>query len=352
MVFTFLVNRHGDRTPVKQNVYLSDKPEALEKITQPLGYGQLTDLGKRRAYELGNFIRSRYGDYLSPNFNLSEIYIRSTDSTRAKMTVLVAMAAVYRPDGDSWSDDINWVPVPYTTVPLRYDFLMGMNCPTFDEHFNEMSTTYRPEMATYHQVVNQLSSILRRDLSKTPVKMYSAYDVFISQIHLGIPVKPSIQKVMPEIKSAADKAFDILFGNDTMLPMQAGLLLKEFFDVASAAISGEPTKKVRIYSAHDTTVYAFEAISRATPRQGAPMYAAAFALELRRVKETGRYIVVPVYLKSPGEPLEYLHIEGCEALCDLEQFYEITAPFLLDEDERKRRCKYNENAPFDDKGYA
>ncbi|CAG5016983.1 unnamed protein product [Parnassius apollo] len=353
LVFTFLVHRHGDRTPVQEYQYLSDRPELLDKIIAPLGYGQLTDLGKRRAYELGKFIRSRYNNYLSPKYNHSEIYIRSTDSIRAKMTVLVAMAAVYRPDGRGWSEDINWVPVPYTTVPLRYDFLMGFNCPKLDEYHKILVNTYVPEMAKYSDVLDRLSTALKQDILKSnPVKIFYAYDLFVSQTNMGISVKPSIQTMMPDIKEAADKAFDILNANDTMLPLQAGLLLKEFFEVSASAAAGEPTQTVRIYSAHDHNVYAFAAISKAVPTQGIPPYAGLFALELRRMVETGRYVVLPIYVRSPGEQVQYLEIQGCDGpLCDLKKFYAITSPYLLEVDEWKEKCNYDEDATFNSEGF-
>lgn len=73
---------------------------------------------------MGKFIRRRYDLLLSPKYNTSEIYIRSTDSTRAKMSVLLAMAAVYPAVDSNWSsEDINWDPVPYTTVSAKYDFV-------------------------------------------------------------------------------------------------------------------------------------------------------------------------------------------------------------------------------------
>lgn len=80
-------------------------------------------VGIRRAYKLGQYIRERYASLLSPQYNRSDIYIRSTDSSRTKMSVLTAMAAVYPAYEGSWSEEINWVPVPYTTVPARYDFV-------------------------------------------------------------------------------------------------------------------------------------------------------------------------------------------------------------------------------------
>ncbi|KPJ12419.1 Testicular acid phosphatase-like [Papilio machaon] len=318
LVLTFLVHRHGDRTPVPQYVNFSDQREQLEELTKPIGFGQLTDAGKRRAYELGNFIRTRYGEFLSPQYNRSEIYLRSTDSTRAKMTILVEMAGAYTSDGHGWSENVNWVPVPYTTMPLQYDFLMGMNCPKFMDHFDKISRSRVPEMQKHSSVIDRLSSILKIDLRSRPVQIYFAYDVFVSQSSFALPY--------------------------------SGLLLKEFFEVSFAAVAGEPSPKVRIYSGHDVNVYALEAISRVTP-QGSPLYAALFALELRKVRETGRYVVLPVYVSSPGEPVQYLQVKGCDQLCDLNRFYEITSPDLIDVDEWKLRCNYDRNAKFNTNGF-
>ncbi|KPJ21161.1 hypothetical protein RR48_00225 [Papilio machaon] len=85
-----------------------------------------------------------------------------------------------------------------------------------------MSKSRVPEMQKHSSVIDRLSSILKIDLRSRPVQIYFAYDVFVSQISMGLPVKPSIQEMMPEIKMAADTAFDLLFGNQTMLPLQAG----------------------------------------------------------------------------------------------------------------------------------
>ncbi|CAK1588915.1 unnamed protein product [Parnassius mnemosyne] len=230
---------------------------------------------------------------------------------------------------------------------------MGFNCPRLEEHYKELTNTYIPEMVKYSDVLHRLSSELKNDIIKNnPVKIFYAYDGFISQINMGLPVKPSIQKMIPDIKKAAEEAFDIFIANDTTLPLQAGLLLKEFFEVSASAVAGVPTQKVRIYSAHGYNVYAFKAISKAIPRQGVPLYAGLFALELRRVVETGRYVVLPIYVKAPGEQVQYLEIQGCgKPLCDLEKFYAITSPYVLNVDEWKKRCNYDENTIFDTESY-
>lgn len=78
----------------------------------------------------------------------------------------------------------------------------------------------------------------------------------------------------------------------TILVLFSGVLLNEFFTYASVITSGEHTPRVRIYSAHDINVFSFMAATQITPRQGVPKYSSAFSLELRRVTETGKYVVL------------------------------------------------------------
>ena len=64
--------RHGDRTPY--HFYPNDpfKDPAEWKFT----LGQLTNKGKRMGYELGQWIRENYKDFISKDYKPGEIYVR------------------------------------------------------------------------------------------------------------------------------------------------------------------------------------------------------------------------------------------------------------------------------------
>lgn len=86
--------------------------------------------GKRRAFQLGKFIKQRYGPeglgLLSKIYLQDEIALRSTDKERTKMTAQIAMAAVYPPEvPQQWDEGLGkvWQPVPYTAVPLTEDYV-------------------------------------------------------------------------------------------------------------------------------------------------------------------------------------------------------------------------------------
>ncbi|XP_050551841.1 prostatic acid phosphatase isoform X4 [Spodoptera frugiperda] len=350
LLLTFLVHRHGDRTPIESSLSLTNRADELIEASAKYGYGQLTDLGKRRSYELGQFIRRRYDELLSPTFNRSEIYVRSTDSTRAKMTVLTALAAVYPAPQDNWSNDINWIPIPYTTVPAKYDFnLASLNCPEFSAVLYSGSPAAVPEMDQYANVLAEWSSILGYNISTEPLMTaYSLNDLYVSQISLGIPLDDDIAAIYPEIGKIAGIAIKALYDPEEVRALTGGVLLKQFFTVADQLIAGEDVQKVHIYSAHDVNVFALEAATKVANPQGVPKYASAYALELRKVVDTGDYIVVPTYLATPSEDvITYLDIEDCGQRCAYESFRSVTSDIVMDEDEWRTACGFSDDMVFD-----
>lgn len=352
LLLTFLVHRHGDRTPIESSLSLTNRADELIEASAKYGYGQLTDLGKRRSYELGQFIRRRYDELLSPTFNRSEIYVRSTDSTRAKMTVLTALAAVYPAPQDNWSEDINWTPIPYTTVPAKYDFnLATVNCP---ELLTKVYSAYTltassiPALAPYQDVLDQWSEIVGLNLTQYPIYTYSLNDVYTAQMSLGIPLDDDLAAIYPEIAVIAGIALDALYSSYTSRVLSAGPLLNQFFTVADQVIAGKDVQRVQIYSAHDLNVFAFETVTRVAEKQGVPKYASAYALELRKVVDTGDYIVVPVYLNTPSEDvIKYLEIEECGQRCTYESFRGLTSIYNLEETLWRTECGFSPDMEID-----
>ncbi|XP_026333720.1 prostatic acid phosphatase-like isoform X2 [Hyposmocoma kahamanoa] len=286
--FAFLTHRHGDRTPVPSGLPVAMSEKMLDLIT-PWGYGQLTDAGKRTGYKTGEFIRRRYGELLSPKYNNSEIYIRSTDSKRTQMTVLTAMAAVYPATVNNWSENINWDPVPYTTVPAKYDFNTAfVNCPKLTSYSNAAFVQPSPRMDKYSGVLAKVSDALGFDFTKVPNLAYAIYDLLVSERNLGFDIGKELTELMPELRLAANEAMDVIYGNDDYIALQAGVLLNEFFKYAKQITNGTNAQRVRVYSAHDINVYSLESVSQVKHRQGVPEFGSVFSLELRRMVKTAR----------------------------------------------------------------
>nr|XP_046492669.1 venom acid phosphatase Acph-1-like isoform X6 [Neodiprion pinetum] len=89
--------RHGDRAPTTavKEIYPLD-PYANE-TWYPEGWGGLTNVGKRRAYELGLFLRSRYGDWLGNEYLNQTSQFRSSNVDRVIMSAQLLAAGLYPP---------------------------------------------------------------------------------------------------------------------------------------------------------------------------------------------------------------------------------------------------------------
>uniref|UniRef100_A0A8C6Y2T1 acid phosphatase n=1 Tax=Naja naja TaxID=35670 RepID=A0A8C6Y2T1_NAJNA len=106
--------RHGDRSPLSSFPKNSVKEDAW-----PRGYGQLTKTGIQQAYNLGQWLKDRYKNFLSPSYKPKEIYVQSTDYDRTIMSAEVVLAGLFPPSAEEeWNPDIHWQPIPVHTVPL------------------------------------------------------------------------------------------------------------------------------------------------------------------------------------------------------------------------------------------
>ncbi|KAI5646284.1 histidine phosphatase superfamily (branch 2) domain-containing protein [Phthorimaea operculella] len=340
LLFALMVHRHGDRTPEKANMLptLNLDNEEVHALINQWGYGQLTDKGKRSAYRLGEFIRRRYDDLIAPKYNDSEIYIRAGDITRTKMTALTALSAIFPPVGENWSEDINWTPVPYTTLPVESDYVLepGNSCPGYGKVM--FASEEPPVLPGFEDVLFKLADILGNNDVLTPEQVFMAWSDLAAVVSMGYDLGEELTDLYPELLPAFDASWAYVYHGDEVITMGAGVLLDEFFVYADKIINGEQTQTMRVYSAHDANVYPFQEATKVTP-QGRPLYASLYSLELRRVVATGEYVVLPVYLSDPNEGTEkLLQVSGCDLLCNYDQFKNITSVYRISEDNLKQKC--------------
>ncbi|CAJ0587293.1 unnamed protein product, partial [Mesorhabditis spiculigera] len=133
LVLLLAIWRHGDRAP-GQLPYPNDQ-NSID--AWPRGWDQLTNLGMKRSYELGTFLRSRYaGRLFSKQFDHKQVFIQSSDSERAIESAQTVMAGLFpAEDNRVWNTSTGWQPIPiHTNGYGREDPLLkptSYDCPLY-----------------------------------------------------------------------------------------------------------------------------------------------------------------------------------------------------------------------------
>lgn len=96
----FQAVRHGNRSP--KHTYETDPYNDIS--FWPDGFNQLTEVGKQQTYELGHFLRRRYGELLGSDDVVQNVSIQSASEDRCLMSAQCAAAGLFQQN--NWYDDV------------------------------------------------------------------------------------------------------------------------------------------------------------------------------------------------------------------------------------------------------
>ncbi|XP_070786548.1 lysosomal acid phosphatase [Enoplosus armatus] len=340
-VYVTVLFRHGDRSPVK--AYPTDPHQESD---WPQGFGQLSQVGMRQHFELGQFLRNRYKGFLNESYERHEISVRSTDLDRTLMSAEANLAGLYPPKGQQvFKPDLMWQPIPVHTVPQSQERLLSFplgDCPRYKQLMNETEHTeeFLNVTTTYQDIIELVRS--KTGLNKTNVEsVWSVYDTLFceSRHNMSAPdwVTP---EVMEKLRVLKDFGFQVIFGvhkQQEKSRLQGGILLGEIVKNLSKMAVPDPKQRLKMMmlSAHDTTVAALQAsLNVFNGRQ--PPYASCHIIELYR-DGNGSFSVSMFYRNdSKVEPYP-LQLPGCSLDCPLDDFVRITK--LSISEDRDKECQ-------------
>ncbi|CAH3173890.1 unnamed protein product [Porites lobata] len=326
-----VVYRHGDRSPY------TFFPTDEHKNFWPQGLGQLTQVGMRQEYKLGQLLKHLYVDkykLLNSSYLLKEIYVRSTDVDRCIMSAQTQLNGLYPPQGRQiWRKNLDWQPIGVHVVPKKEDYLLrpfDYNCPRLNEIIEK--SRQDPEYQNMAKKNKELLSYISLHANKTYTLAngYQVYDtLFCEDSHnLTRPSWATNGTTWEAMRNMSNFQMKWLFDSPEKAKLTGGSLVGAIVENMKNHI--EPTcKKLHIYSAHDTTVAAL--LSALNLYDGiSPAYSSAVMVELYSDENDDKKDMTVRLLYRFGQSTEprVLKLSNCTEYCPLDQFIKATADVI------------------------
>nr|XP_034839570.1 prostatic acid phosphatase-like [Maniola hyperantus] len=324
--YAAIIYRHGDRTPV--NPYPTDpwKNESL----WPVKFGELTNIGKRQHYALGRWLRKRYSNLISEQFDPTEVYVRSTDVDRTLMSAQANLAGMYPPSGNAiWDLNLLWQPIPVHTRPERDDEVLAMirKCVPYDKEKAKYmrSVAYKKRLSKYQGLMDYLTAYTGMKV-KDYLDINDIYNVLYIENLYNFTLPKWTQSVYPDkMKEPSCYSFVTATATPLMARLLAGPLLKEIVGKMNTIITKKKPNplKLSIYSGHDFTI-ANVLCSIGVYDGNCPVYTSTIIFELLQDNNTTGYFIRMLYRNSTEivEP-HILDIPHCGQLCPIEKFMKL-----------------------------
>ncbi|KAL3270774.1 hypothetical protein HHI36_021300 [Cryptolaemus montrouzieri] len=325
-----VIMRHGVRTPA--STYPKDP--YVNHTFYPIGWGQLTNPGKRQLYETGIFLRERYGHFLGERYTPDLYYTESTDVDRTKASMQLVNAGLWPPKGDQIWGPILWQPIPVHSEPLEQDMLLLVRKPCAQyslEQIRAKNLSKVQEKLTKFQPIFKAVSELTGQKMEDFADAEDVYSTLLAEENFNLTLPEWTKDFYPD-KLKEPTIFFYVFNSytDKMKRLKGGVLLKKLISDWKSKADGQLKPKERkafLYGGHDSTIANLLSALKVWDPQ-IPVYGITILLEMSRDKSSGE-MGIEVYLRnSTTSPPHLLTIPGCQSFCPLDRLIELTAPVI------------------------
>ncbi|KYN02993.1 Venom acid phosphatase Acph-1 [Cyphomyrmex costatus] len=309
------VFRHGDRTMDRKNrEYYPNDPYNFRNF-YPVGDGELTNAGKKRAYELGLLLRDKYENFIGNLYYPPNVYARSTWISRTKMTLQLVLAGLFPPeDIQKWNSELSWQPVDMIYFPMNEDdLLFSMKCSEYNKAYKNVlqNAEVKKKIKQFEDLMKITSQYTGNNITSL-VDLVSLYNILYAESSMGLTLPKWTQDIFPNGKllDAALLFFELL-----------SVLLNRLINDMDKVINGTLNRRINLFSGHDINVSAL-LLALNISKHHFPQYTSCVIIELHE-KNKKYFVKVLYYLGIPPKIIE-VNISGCEVFCPYDKFIELT----------------------------
>uniref|UniRef100_A0A1I8H4M0 acid phosphatase n=2 Tax=Macrostomum lignano TaxID=282301 RepID=A0A1I8H4M0_9PLAT len=351
-----LVFRHGHRSPIHP---LPNDTYTVANTWRD-GLGQLTNIGKRNQFELGKFIRKRYGEFLGSSstavyggfyapfhtqhapfsagvdlaspvnckvgeaYNSSEHRVRSSDIDRTLMSAQACLAGLFPPTGDQvWQAGLSWQPIPVHTVASSADpMLLPSDFEGCRQRFVQLTTEARRNSSERRRLEVEMAGFLRRlsaeaGSGRGSITLNNVYKVIdtlmvLRTANLSLPAWALVPDTQLRLRQLGRFSWSEFASTAELRQMRSGVLIDDLLSGMEDAAAGRG-RRLMIYSGHDVTLVPLLAALGNKDYSVWPNYAACLMFELHATAAgNGSLAEVKIFYRndSQAEPLP-IRVPGC-----------------------------------------
>ncbi|KAL4657003.1 lysophosphatidic acid phosphatase type 6-like [Arapaima gigas] len=303
--------------PIEENYRTS----TLSGGTYP---GQLTTLGMQQLYDLGQRLRRNYiveVPFLTAAFNSAEVYVRSTNIVRTIESAKCLVAGLFQQKQEDT--------VPIFTTETENEVLY----PNYHK-CNLLKILIGQRWAESSQLPDLIADLesIQRALGIPEghrVDFILIRDDMVAREAHGLPCPEPLSSWKATVEKRAVQMICHIYGPSKRghLQLSVGpflhMLLTNIEDRVQGVASSRSSKKLFLYSVHDTTLIPFLMALGIFDKRWPP-YAADITLELYQHRVTEETFIKVSYLGQDQL------IPGCsDVYCPLEKFKEVLSAFTL-----------------------
>ncbi|KFP72539.1 Prostatic acid phosphatase, partial [Apaloderma vittatum] len=300
--------------------------------------------GMRQLFELGQYTRERYSNFLNSTYNRQEFYIQSTDYDRTIMSAQSYLSGLFPPTSSQiWNPELLWQPIPVHVLQKSTDRRLHFplpDCPRFDTLQNETQTSseFQNRIQPYMDFLQTMAVDTGLELNNLKIldnfQLWNTYDTLHCEgIHNYTLPAWATKDVINKMEKLAELSLLSLFGiykREEKSRLQGGVLVNIILNSIKQAANSSKQRKMEVYSAHDTTLGALQ-IALNIFNGKLPPYAACQFFELYQ-ESSGqvRYSIEMHYRNDSSKDPYLLTLPGCTSSCPLEKFAELVSPVITE----------------------